>query len=179
MLGQTGQGKDARSVGINTLPPIHARYAARGRVPAKGVDVQRAGDGRPLVGGLDRQPLCLQKKYRTAKYNGPRRVHFRGRRTMVINYTFVAIGVWLTCAGTCAVIAHDKNRSDFGWFLLGLMFSLFALVAICAISRRNKPPASEPLDSSHLAKGSMRVEPEPVWRTEQPQPGYGKSWNSM
>ncbi|QQP93147.1 hypothetical protein IGS68_28815 (plasmid) [Skermanella sp. TT6] len=36
------------------------------------------------------------------------------------------------------MIAHDKNRSDVGWFVLGLLFSFFALVAICALSRKEK-----------------------------------------
>lgn len=35
--------------------------------------------------------------------------------------------------GTAAFIASNKNRDSFGWFCLGFLFSIFALVAICAV----------------------------------------------
>lgn len=35
--------------------------------------------------------------------------------------------------GTSAFIAANKNRDSLGWFCLGFFFSIFALVAICAV----------------------------------------------
>ncbi|KZL26058.1 hypothetical protein [Pseudovibrio sp. WM33] len=39
----------------------------------------------------------------------------------------------LGVAVTTAVIGTSKNRSFFGWLTLGLFFSLFALIAVCAM----------------------------------------------
>lgn len=34
----------------------------------------------------------------------------------------------------CAVIANNKGRSAFGWFILGCLFSLLALIVIACLS---------------------------------------------
>lgn len=40
---------------------------------------------------------------------------------------------WLLFAGASAVIAANKGRSGFGWFLLGCLFGIFALVVVAAL----------------------------------------------
>lgn len=36
--------------------------------------------------------------------------------------------------GASAIVAVNKNRDGLGWFVLGFMFSLIALIVICALS---------------------------------------------
>ncbi len=43
--------------------------------------------------------------------------------------------IWLLCALPCALIASTKNRSGFGWFILGLLFGLVALSIIACLKR--------------------------------------------
>lgn len=43
--------------------------------------------------------------------------------------------------GAVAIVAANKNRDGLGWFVLGFMFSLIALIVICALSP-NQPPKS-------------------------------------
>ena len=62
---------------------------------------------------------------------------------------------WLGCAVTTAVIATSKGRSGFGWFLLGFIGGLFALVAVCAM-----PPLPR--------NGEPKVTPQPV-KWDEPQ----------
>ena len=45
------------------------------------------------------------------------------------------IVVDIACGVACAVIASNKNRSAFGWFILGLLFPLIALIVIACLSR--------------------------------------------
>ena len=47
----------------------------------------------------------------------------------------LAFLIWISTAIACAVIATDKGRSGFGWFFLGLVLGLFALVMIACLSR--------------------------------------------
>lgn len=43
-------------------------------------------------------------------------------------------GTWVVCfGGSCAIIASSRNRSAGGWFALGALFGIFALVVICAL----------------------------------------------
>ena len=48
--------------------------------------------------------------------------------------------VWVMCAITAAVIAGGKQRSAFGWFLLGLLFSVFAVVMVAFLPRAEPEP---------------------------------------
>lgn len=41
--------------------------------------------------------------------------------------------IWGAFAVCCGVIAGAKGRSSFGWFILGLLFSIFALIVIAVI----------------------------------------------
>jgi hypothetical protein len=37
-----------------------------------------------------------------------------------------------------AMVAEEKGRSGFGWFTLGLLFGIFALIAICGMPVRQE-----------------------------------------
>jgi len=39
----------------------------------------------------------------------------------------------LIFGGTTAMIANSKGREPFGWFFLGALFGIFALVAVIAM----------------------------------------------
>jgi hypothetical protein len=51
----------------------------------------------------------------------------------------------VVCAGFCAGIARAKNRDGLGWFILGFLFSLIALIAIAGLPAL---PAGHPDDRS-------------------------------
>jgi hypothetical protein len=78
----------------------------------------------------------------------------------VQDYTYIVAVTWLICGGTCAVIAEGKGRNGFGWFLLGTLFNLFALVAVCALPRMERLSKSEDVSALH-------VKPEPQGKTTQ------------
>lgn len=40
----------------------------------------------------------------------------------------------ITFGGACAILAANKNRDVFGWFVLGCLFNLVALIVIAALS---------------------------------------------
>ncbi|OWV91022.1 hypothetical protein [Rhizobium sp. R693] len=56
---------------------------------------------------------------------------------LIIGVTGVILG------GACAIIASNKNRDVFGWFVLGFLFNLIALIVIAALT---------PLDIAKAAK---------------------------
>jgi hypothetical protein len=60
-------------------------------------------------------------------------------------YDYVVAVIWLMFGGTCAVIADGRGRNGLAWFLLGLMFTFFALVAVCALPQEEKPDNSKAL----------------------------------
>ncbi len=41
--------------------------------------------------------------------------------------------IWLLCAGVTAAVAASKGRSGFGWFLLGCLFGIFALIVVAVM----------------------------------------------
>lgn len=47
-----------------------------------------------------------------------------------------SVVIWIIVACICAMIANEKNRSPFGWFLLGFLFSLIALVVLVLLPRK-------------------------------------------
>lgn len=46
------------------------------------------------------------------------------------------VGVWVCCGICCAIIAEKKYRDQKLWFFLGILFGIFALIAIAVL-----PPA--------------------------------------
>jgi len=43
------------------------------------------------------------------------------------------VAVWLLSGIVCAYIATQKHRSGLGWFILGVIGGLFAIIAIAAV----------------------------------------------
>jgi Double zinc ribbon len=60
--------------------------------------------------------------------------------------------LWIVCAFGCAAIASGKGRSVIGWFFLGLLFSVIALLIILGLPSLKPvavvqvPPAPPPVD---------------------------------
>ena len=70
--------------------------------------------------------------------------------------------VWVMCAVTAAVIAGGKQRSVFGWFLLGLLFSVFAVVMVAFLPRaERRPMATSGKQTAELATPLPVVDPRP------------------
>lgn len=40
--------------------------------------------------------------------------------------------------GACSILVSNKNRDVFGWFVLGFLFNLVALIVIAALTPREK-----------------------------------------
>ncbi|WP_041678784.1 hypothetical protein [Rhizobium etli] len=45
--------------------------------------------------------------------------------------------------GACAIVASNKSRDAFGWFVLGFVFNLIALIVIAALTPLDKAKAME------------------------------------
>lgn len=58
--------------------------------------------------------------------------------------------LWLACAVACALISRAKGRSVGGWFVLGLLFALIALMIVLLL------PSTKPR-CPHRAE---RIQPE-------------------
>lgn len=46
------------------------------------------------------------------------------------------ITIWLVCGIFAAVVAGSKNRGGCGWFIAGVLFGPFALIAIAGMAPR-------------------------------------------
>ncbi len=46
---------------------------------------------------------------------------------------------WFICAIVTAIIASNKGRSGFLWFLIGAMLGIFGLILVAALPRINEP----------------------------------------
>jgi len=68
--------------------------------------------------------------------------------------------LWLIFATCSAVIASSKNRSGFGWFLLGILFGPFALLTVGFMA----PLAPRPIFQSPPAQPSQPIS-QPMNRT--------------
>jgi hypothetical protein len=56
----------------------------------------------------------------------------------------IVVAIWIGVAILCAVLASKKGRDPTGWFLLGLFFSIFALLPLLSLGdgpiQREAPP---------------------------------------
>lgn len=59
-------------------------------------------------------------------------------------------GAWFVCAIFTAVIASSRGRNGFGWFLLGALFGIFALIAAAAMPVVEKAPGERQPPSTGL-----------------------------
>lgn len=76
------------------------------------------------------------------------------------------IVVWIVCAGFAAFIAKSKNRDPGNWFVLGLLFGVFALIGVAAVPELTIEPPVE------------TVEPETVVSEPDSDPRF-KGWMAI
>jgi hypothetical protein len=71
--------------------------------------------------------------------------------------------LWFVFALWCVDIARKKGRSQLGWFVAGMVFGLFALVAIALLGPATRPVVAqpEPVPPGQLAQ-AVDVVPAPV-----------------
>ena len=66
--------------------------------------------------------------------------------------------IWLACGILSAVVAESKGRSGLGWFLLGLVFGVFALLASVGVSKLEKQNPSAKADTAgNVVIGQLEV----------------------
>lgn len=46
---------------------------------------------------------------------------------------------WLICGAVCAVMADNRGRSKIGWFFAGLVFGIFAIIALAIAGKKTEP----------------------------------------
>lgn len=46
--------------------------------------------------------------------------------------------LWIGCAVVCSMVASSKGRSGFGWFILGGLFSLLALILVALLPSKKQ-----------------------------------------
>lgn len=57
--------------------------------------------------------------------------------------------VWLAISMACAIVAGNKGRSSAGWFVLGLLFSILALLIVVVLPSL-KPADAKPTPDTHI-----------------------------
>lgn len=68
----------------------------------------------------------------------------------------IVVGVsGVVFGGGCAILATNKNRDAFGWFVLGVLFNLIALIVIAALSPLDKAKLAE--DETNKRRGDSEV----------------------
>lgn len=58
--------------------------------------------------------------------------------------------IWIGLAIACSIVASNKDRSVFGWFILGLLFSLIALIIVIVLPSRKPTSNSTPHPDTHV-----------------------------
>jgi hypothetical protein len=56
----------------------------------------------------------------------------------------VLISIWVGLAILCAYIADSRGKNTGAWFLWGLLFGVFALIALLATTTTQDIPKSRP-----------------------------------
>ena len=58
-------------------------------------------------------------------------------------FGLVFVFLWFAFGITAGVIAEKRGRSGIGWFLLGCIFGVFALIVVIAIPSRHDVPTAD------------------------------------
>lgn len=56
---------------------------------------------------------------------------------------------WIGMAIACSIVASNKARSGFGWFILGLLFNVIALIIVLVLPSR-VDSANSPTPETHV-----------------------------
>lgn len=67
--------------------------------------------------------------------------------------------VGILCGGTAAFIAGTKNRDCTSWFFLGLIFGVFALVAIAAVPKQEERPLVDERTDDERTEAKHKSQP--------------------
>jgi hypothetical protein len=59
--------------------------------------------------------------------------------------------IWLLCGIISAIVASNKGRSGFGWFIIGLLLGPLGLILSLAVSKKQKA-----LEAKAVETGSMK-----------------------
>jgi hypothetical protein len=54
------------------------------------------------------------------------------------------VAIWILFGVVTAIAAHARGRSPLGWFLIGILFSVFGLIAVLVMPRGDDAPQSAP-----------------------------------
>jgi hypothetical protein len=70
--------------------------------------------------------------------------------------------VWIGVAIACAIVASNKGRSGFGWFIMGLLFSLISLLIVLVLPKVDEDTPSEEThvkcpDCAELVRREARI----------------------
>lgn len=57
---------------------------------------------------------------------------------------------WFGCAVVSGIVASSKGRSGFGWFILGCLFGVFALVLVALMPAIKTADANAPSPNTHV-----------------------------
>lgn len=55
-----------------------------------------------------------------------------------MDFSLIVFTSGIVFGGACAILAANKNRDLLGWFVLGFLFSIIALIVIAALSPAEK-----------------------------------------
>jgi hypothetical protein len=74
-------------------------------------------------------------------------------------FILALLWIWLSCAIMCGVVAKSKARSGLEWLIMGVLFGVFALIAIAGMpTKREEDQAWEPVETAR----AQRREGNPV-----------------
>lgn len=59
--------------------------------------------------------------------------------------------IWLLCGIISAVVASNKGRSGFGWFILGFLFGPLGLILALVVGKKD-----EVVEQSAIRSGNMK-----------------------
>jgi hypothetical protein len=60
--------------------------------------------------------------------------------------------------GFCSFVAKEKGRNNIDWFILGFLFSLVALIAICGVGKPEIKDAASTKTKSQLPAEELDIE---------------------
>ena len=67
----------------------------------------------------------------------------------IASFGTVFLVIWFGCAIMCWAVANSKGRFAGGWFFLGLVFGIFALIAVAAMPSTARKRGA-PTPSTHV-----------------------------
>jgi len=70
----------------------------------------------------------------------------------------VYVLIWLLCGATASGIAQGKGRSGCGWFVVGVLFGPFALLAVACMPRNVQETEKREVEAGAMKKCPMCAE---------------------